>query len=94
MITGLAGVTITVPLTATFWVVVPVDATLIFPVLVPVAVLVNRTNIAVVVTVPLVGVKLTLAAKPAPDVVDTSKPDGGVTNKLAVKPLPATVKLC
>ena len=43
---------------------------------------------------PPLCVSVTLEAKPLPEVVETSKPVGGVTIMLAVRLEPLTVKLC
>ncbi|HRC33155.1 MAG TPA: hypothetical protein PK736_06900, partial [Bacteroidia bacterium] len=45
-------------------------------------------------TEPEEGVKDKELANPLPDVNDTSKPVGGVTNKFAVRPVPETVNDC
>ena len=87
------GTGLTVPLTATFWVVAPEEVQTIFPDGVPVAAALKRVYTVVGLTVPPVWVKEKLLAKPEPDVVDISKPAGAVTNRLAVRPEPATVKV-
>ena len=87
------GTGLTVPLTATFWVVAPEEVHAIFPDGVPVAAALKRVYTGVGLTVPPIWVKEKLLAKPEPDVVDISKPAGAVTNKLAVRPEPATVKV-
>jgi len=85
---------VTIPLATTFCVVAPVEVIAILPLGVPVALVVKRTKIVVLFTVPAVSVKLTVLAKPLPDVVLTSNPVGGVITKLAVKSVPLTVKIC
>ena len=60
-----------VPLTATFCVVAPVLAFVMFPLFVPVLVGAKRTKMVVVATVPLEGVSVTDEPKPLPLVVET-----------------------
>ena len=60
----------------------------------PVAAVVKRTYIVVLLTEPELGVSDTLVVKPLPEVVDASKPVGGVITRFAVRFEPETVKLC
>lgn len=85
---------VAVPLAATFWVVAPVEVQAIFPEGEPDADAAIRTKMVVVLTVPLDGVKETEPANPPPEVVDTSKPVGAVTTRLAVRSVPDTVNDC
>jgi hypothetical protein len=88
------GKALTVPLTATFRVVAPVEATVTLPLGEPIAVAAILTKMVVLATFPPFGVKVTVLPKPEPDVVLNSKPVGATMVILFVKPLPLTVKLC
>lgn len=94
VIVGVAGTGFTVPLTATFTVVTPTEATVIFPEGVPVADAANLTYIIVLATAPPDWVKVRDEAKPLPLVVETSKPAGAVMVIFAVSAVPETVKFC
>jgi hypothetical protein len=67
----IVGALIPVPATATFCVVAPVLALVTFPLLIPGLWGENLTYIVVVDTRPAIGVKLTLAAKPEPELSET-----------------------
>lgn len=88
------GIIFAVPVTATFCVADPVDVIATLPVIGPIAVFVKRMYTRVEATIPPLCGSVTLGAKPLPDVVDTSKPDGGVTTILAKRVEPLTLKLC
>lgn len=88
------GVGFTVPVTATFWVVAPVEAAVISPDGVPEALALNRTYIVVVLTFPLTGVKEMTPLNPLPEVMEISKPVGAVMTRLAVRLVPDTVNVC
>ena len=90
----MVGKAFTVPLAIIFWVVAPEDTQVILPEGVPVAEDVKRVYMVVPFTVPPDCVRVTLVVKPLPDVVDTSKPAGGVITILFVRFDPLTVKLC
>ena len=85
---------VTVPLTATFFVVAQLDTSAIFPEGVPLAEFVIRTKIVVLATVPPLWVKVKEPANPDPEEVETSKPVGAVTVIFDIKPLPDAEKLC
>ena len=91
---GVGGTGLTVPLTATLIVVIPTEATVIFPEGVPVADAAIRTYMVVLGTEPPDWVKVTVAPNPLPLVVEISKSAGAVIIILAVNALPDTVKLC
>ena len=85
-------VAFTVPVAATFCVAAPVLVCARFPAGVPAVAPVKRTKIVVVATVPVVGVKFCVAAKPATALVwETSNPAGAVMVISAVKFTPETV---
>ena len=85
---------LTLPLTLMFCIEAPVEVQVILPFGEPLALLFIRIYIVVVFTIPDVWGKFTLFPNPEPELVDTSKPVGAVTIKLAVNPIPLTVKLC
>lgn len=89
----IVGSAFTVPLAATFCVVAPVEAQVTLPEGLPEAAEVSRTYIVVLPTLPPLWLRVILDAKPLPNVVDTSKPVGGVTVIPAVRFEPNTVKL-
>ena len=88
------GDVVTVPETATFRVVPPVEAQVILPDGDPAALDFIRTNILVSVTAPPVCVRVRLLLYEPPTDVASSKPVGAVIMILAVRFAPLTVKLC
>jgi hypothetical protein len=91
---GVAGKEFTVPDTATFTVVTPVDAKVILPEGVPVADAAILTKMVVALTVPPDCVSVSEGPKPLPLVVDISKPVGAVMVIFAVSALPEALKFC
>ena len=88
------GAEYTVPLTAIFTVVAPVDARVIFPEGVPVAEVAMRTYIVVLATVPPLCVKVRLLVKPEPDDREISNPVGAVRIMSSDNSDPEAVKFC
>ena len=83
---------VTFPETAIVWSVVPVDAIVIFPVGLPVAVAAIRTYTLVALNVPE-AVIVVVDPKPVALFKETSKPVGAVTTTLFVRFVPETAKV-
>lgn len=94
VIVGVGGIGLTVPDTATFTVVTPLDATVILPDGVPVADAAMRTYIMVFGTEPPDCVNVSEELNPLPLVIEISKSVGAVIVISAVNALPETVKFC
>ena len=83
------GMGFTVPLTGRFWE-AGADTCVIFPAGVPVADAESRTNMLVLETDPLEGIRVTVVPNPEPLEVEISKPAGAVITRSDSRLVPDT----